>query len=76
MPMGPANPQPTMTGFDKEAWAGRITTQEDIRSPYAPPPGSRRNGEDGAIAKLLADNPIAFAIGAAVLAFIAVRALK
>jgi len=71
---------PTMPGLDKAKWAGRINVAED---PFVyeriqariyddlPPPDDR-----GPIAKLLEENPIAFAIGAAVLAYVAVRALK
>ena len=67
-----------MPGLDKAKWAGRINVQEDV---YVNPVGvyHRRQAaglEPTGIAKLLEENPIAFAVGAAVLAFVAVRALR
>ena len=71
-----ASPAGTMTGFDKTKWAGRLSAQEDVYAPTSTWQRRDRDGEPGAIAKLLEENPIAFAIGAAVLAYVAVRALK
>jgi len=65
-----------MGSYYSEANPQALTFKQRVAEIQAGNAGNGGNGEPGAIAKLLEENPIAFAIGAAVLAYVAVRALK